>query len=697
MLADARLGCAEPGLCVRPEQAVWDDDGLDGLLLPCGEVFDEPDHRDLSGGHNGLFDLLLPKEAGPKRKRADDAKRVAHFSEAERIVRLIQQAIEVKLYKAGRIARTTYERLVPAQPSGSPAEHLREGRATWHISPSAVWRALLGGREGVEAITDLHENDVRAALGVECVPSLLKVWLAKELRAGVSHVLGRGLHLAELQRSRRITFFAVLPESASYFDQRGEAHGALSLTQDLVTHRADGTECGGVLRGVVDLTAADDEAVSFVVVPRASESELLSAEQVAAAADDAAQPLRATGSRAGRRGAAEAERIVRLIQQAMEVKLYKAGRIARTTYERLVPAQPSGSPAEHLREGRATWHISPSAVWRALLGGREGVEAITDLHENDVRAALGVECVPSLLKVWLAKELRAGVSHVLGRGLHLAELQRSRRITFFAVLPESASYFDQRGEAHGALSLTQDLVTHRADGTECGGVLRGVVDLTAADDEAVSFVVVPRASESELLSAEQVAAAADDAAQPLRATGSRALRRGAAEADFVVVPCASESELHAPACAAIAIAATATAAAASAYSTHQCSGSNQLLQQQQQQQQQQQHHVQQQQQQQQQQQALQALHVARQSLRVASTEFEIFQVCGTLATALVVTRVTSGAHSGGIKAVHAVLLKLERPGMSDKEACTSTGASMSTFCAWRKRVQHVQLGLPPAQ
>ena len=488
MLADARLGCAEPGLCVRPEQAVWDDDGLDGLLLPCGEVFDEPDHRDLSGGHNGLFDLLLPKEAGPKRKRADDAKRVAHFSEAERIVRLIQQA--------------------------------------------------------------------------------------------------------------------------------------------------------------------------------------------------------------------------------MEVKLYKAGRIARTTYERLVPAQPSGSPAEHLREGRATWHISPSAVWRALLGGREGVEAITDLHENDARAALGVECVPSLLKVWLAKELRAGVSHVLGRGLHLAELQRSRRITFFAVLPESASYFDQRGEGHGALSLTQDLVTHRADGTECGGVLRGVVDLTAADDEAVSFVVVPRASESELLSAEQVAAAADDAAQPLRARGSRALRRGAAEADFVVVPCASESELHAPACAAIAIAATATAAAASAYSTHQCSGSNQLLQQQQQQQQQQQHHVQQQQQQQQQlqlqqllqhqqqqqqQQALQALHVARQSLRVASTEFEIFQVCGTLATALVVTRVTSGAHSGGIKAVHAVLLKLERPGMSDKEACTSTGASMSTFCAWRKRVQHVQLGLPPAQ
>ena len=123
---------------------------------------------------------------------------------------------------------------------------------------------------------------------------------------------------------------------------------------------------------------------------------------------------------------------------------------------------------------------------------------------------------------------------------------------------------------------------------------------------------------------------------------------------------------------------------------HKAQQHEQAAQQQQQLQQQQQQHVQQQQQQQQ---ALQALHVARQSLRVASTEFEIFQVCGTLALALV----ASGAKFGGIKAVHAVLLKLERPGMSDKEACTSTGASMSTFFQWRKRVQHVQLGLPPAQ
>jgi hypothetical protein len=88
----------------------------------------------------------------------------------------------------------------------------------------------------------------------------------------------------------------------------------------------------------------------------------------------------------------------------------------------------------------------------------------------------------------------------------------------------------------------------------------------------------------------------------------------------------------------------------------------------------------------------QALHVARQSLQITSTEFEIFQVCRTLALALGSVR----TESGSIKAVHAVLLQLDRPGMSEKEAYTSTGASMSTFKKWRKRVQHVQLGLPPA-
>jgi len=88
----------------------------------------------------------------------------------------------------------------------------------------------------------------------------------------------------------------------------------------------------------------------------------------------------------------------------------------------------------------------------------------------------------------------------------------------------------------------------------------------------------------------------------------------------------------------------------------------------------------------------QALHVARQSLRITSTEFEIFQICCALAIALGSVRTELGT----IKAVHAVLLLLDRPGMSDKEAYTYTGASMSNFKKWRKRVLHAQLGWSPA-
>jgi hypothetical protein len=87
----------------------------------------------------------------------------------------------------------------------------------------------------------------------------------------------------------------------------------------------------------------------------------------------------------------------------------------------------------------------------------------------------------------------------------------------------------------------------------------------------------------------------------------------------------------------------------------------------------------------------QALHVARQSLRITSTEFEIFQICCALAIALGSVRTELGT----IKAVHAVLLLLDRPGMSDKEAYTYTGASMSNFKKWRKRVLHAQLGWSP--
>ena len=86
----------------------------------------------------------------------------------------------------------------------------------------------------------------------------------------------------------------------------------------------------------------------------------------------------------------------------------------------------------------------------------------------------------------------------------------------------------------------------------------------------------------------------------------------------------------------------------------------------------------------------QALQVARQSLQITRTD-DIFKVIRTLCLALGSTRTESGT----VKAVHAVLLQLDRPGMSEKEAYTSTGASMSNFRKWRKRVEHAQLGLPP--
>ena len=45
---------------------------------------------------------------------------------------------------------------------------------------------------------------------------------------------------------------------------------------------------------------------------------------------------------------------------------------------------------------------------------------------------------------------------------------------------------------------------------------------------------------------------------------------------------------------------------------------------------------------------------------------------------------------GTIRALHAVLLQLARPGMNDVEAYRSTGASRSNFTKWRRRVQHIQ-------
>ena len=87
----------------------------------------------------------------------------------------------------------------------------------------------------------------------------------------------------------------------------------------------------------------------------------------------------------------------------------------------------------------------------------------------------------------------------------------------------------------------------------------------------------------------------------------------------------------------------------------------------------------------------QALHVARQALQSTRTDVEIFRVVRALSLALGSTRTESGT----IKAVHAVLLDLDRPGMTEREASARTGASLSNFKQWRKRVQHAQLGLPP--
>jgi len=87
----------------------------------------------------------------------------------------------------------------------------------------------------------------------------------------------------------------------------------------------------------------------------------------------------------------------------------------------------------------------------------------------------------------------------------------------------------------------------------------------------------------------------------------------------------------------------------------------------------------------------QALYVALQRAQVARTEIEIYQLVNTLAKALGASRTESGT----IRALHAVLIHIGRPGMSEKEAYSSTGASMSNFKKWRRRVQHAQLDLPP--
>ena len=47
--------------------------------------------------------------------------------------------------------------------------------------------------------------------------------------------------------------------------------------------------------------------------------------------------------------------------------------------------------------------------------------------------------------------------------------------------------------------------------------------------------------------------------------------------------------------------------------------------------------------------------------------------------------------TGTTKAVHAVLLQMVRPSMSNVDACALTAASLSNFTKWKKRVRDVQL------
>ena len=85
----------------------------------------------------------------------------------------------------------------------------------------------------------------------------------------------------------------------------------------------------------------------------------------------------------------------------------------------------------------------------------------------------------------------------------------------------------------------------------------------------------------------------------------------------------------------------------------------------------------------------QALHAARQCMQRLHTDAEKYQVFRALAQALGSKRPAAGT----IKALQAVLMLLERPEMSDEEAYTFTGASLTNFKRWRKQVQSAQLGV----
>ena len=82
----------------------------------------------------------------------------------------------------------------------------------------------------------------------------------------------------------------------------------------------------------------------------------------------------------------------------------------------------------------------------------------------------------------------------------------------------------------------------------------------------------------------------------------------------------------------------------------------------------------------------QALLEARRSILVAQSQVDVHRIVRTLGMALGASRMEAGT----IRALHAVLLQLARPGMNDMEAYRSTGASRTNFTKWRRRVQHIQ-------
>ena len=86
-----------------------------------------------------------------------------------------------------------------------------------------------------------------------------------------------------------------------------------------------------------------------------------------------------------------------------------------------------------------------------------------------------------------------------------------------------------------------------------------------------------------------------------------------------------------------------------------------------------------------------ALYLALQRLQLARSEVEIHRIVRALATALGASRTEQGT----IRALHAVLIQMGRPSMSEEEAYNATGAKRPNFKNWQKRVQYAQLDLPP--